>query len=141
MNIKKITIAICGFLCFFSAIAQDLTEEQKEQLEYKVSVFTSNDKELQKLWYEDRMDEMKIRGKLREDYLKIVEYHALKMEQLRKSKNKISADQMKSKLQERVVFMETDVKEILDQKQFEIHQKTWKAIIKAVILKEGLDVK
>ncbi len=138
---KQLLFFLLMIISLSSSNAQDLTEDQKEQLEYKVSVFTSNDKELQKLWYEDRMDEMKIKGKLREDYLKIVEYHALKMEQLRGSKNKISADQMKSKLQERVVLMETDVKEILDQKQLEIHQKTWKAIIKAVVLKAGLNVK
>ncbi|MFS4491630.1 hypothetical protein [Maribacter sp. 2308TA10-17] len=121
--------------------AQDLTEEQKEQLEYKVSVFLSNDKELQDLWYEDRVDKMKLQGKLREDYLKMVKYHALKMEQLRGIKFKSSADLMKSKLQERVQLMEVDVKDVLDQNQLVIHQKTWKAIIKAVILREGLNVK
>ncbi len=141
MNLKKITLSICGFLCFFTASAQDLTADQKEQLEYKVSVFTSNDKELQELWYEDRLDEMKVKGKLREDYLRIVKYHALKMEQLKGDKFKIGADQMKAKLQERVALMEADAKEVLDQRQFEIHQKTWKAIIKAIILREGLNVK
>ncbi|GAB5475660.1 MAG: hypothetical protein Mars2KO_37590 [Maribacter sp.] len=141
MNVKKITISLCGFLCFFSAIAQDLTEEQKEQLEYKVSIFISNDTELQELWYEDRMDKMKLKGKLREDYLKMVTYHALKMEQLKGEKFNSSADQIKAKLQERILLMEADVKEVLDQNQFEVHQKTWKAIINAVILRDGLNVK
>ncbi|MCW5515718.1 hypothetical protein [Muriicola sp. Z0-33] len=138
---KYLKVLIFTIFCSVNVQAQDLTTEQKEQLEYKVSVFMSNDKELQKLWYEDRMDKMKLKGKLRKDYLKIVQYHALKMEQLRKIKNKISADQMKSKLQQQIMLMEVDVKEVLDRNQFEIHQKTWKAIIKAVILKEGLDVK
>ncbi|QCX00621.1 hypothetical protein FGM00_11090 [Aggregatimonas sangjinii] len=141
MSTTKILFMILGFTCASFLHGQDLTTEQKEQLEYKVSVFMSNDKELQELWYEDRMDKMKLQGKLREDYLKMVKYHALKMEQLKGEKSKSSADQMKAKLQERVRLMEVDVKDVLDQNQLEIHQKTWNAIINAVILREGLNVK
>ena len=138
---KQVLFVLLMIFSLSNINAQELTAEQKEQLEYKVSVFMSNDKELQELWYEDRMDKMKLQGKLREDYLKMVKYHALKMEQLKGEKFKSSADQIKSKLQERLLLMEADVKDVLDQNQLEIHQKTWKAIIHAVILRDGLNVK
>ena len=47
MNLRRtLKITFC-VLCLQTTIAQELTEEQKERLEYKVDIFTSNEEEFQ----------------------------------------------------------------------------------------------
>ncbi|TAI47319.1 hypothetical protein [Flagellimonas allohymeniacidonis] len=140
MVAKYTTALLCLAMMGVSFVhGQELTKEQRENLKYKVIIFTSDDKELQRLWYEDRMDEMKLKGKLREDYHKMVAYHALKMELLKQSRPKLDNEEIKSRLRQQVGLLNDDVRPFLNETQFEIHQKSWEAIIRAVILKEGLD--
>ncbi|TSE07252.1 hypothetical protein [Aquimarina algiphila] len=117
--------------------AQDLTKQQKEDLKFKVHMFTHNDEELQTLWYEDRMDEMMLQGKLREQYQLIVKYHVFKMKQLDEIANSHTGPEMQSKLKARVNLLNEDVKDILNKAQFEIHKNSWEAIVRGVTLRKG----
>lgn len=121
-----------GFFCFQTTLAQELTTDQKERIEYKVDLFASNDIELQTLWYEDRMDKMKLAGKLREDYKKIVMYHAYKMERLGNPDAQLSDEQIRREFPKQIRKLHADVESILTPKQFEIHKNSWNAILKGV---------
>lgn len=136
MRLKGILIAI---MCFYfqSSIAQKLTTKQQERLKYKVHIFTTNEKELQELWYEDRMDQMKLKGELREDYKKVIIYHAYKMERLDDADKKLTDDQVLENFQKQLQLMNTDVREILNDKQFAIHKKTWKVLTEAIYEKKN----
>ena len=132
MNIKKITIIIICCFCYQTILAQKLSTEQKERLQYKVALFSTNDKELQELWYEDRMDEMKLEGDIRKDYKKIVIYHAYKMERLGNPKIKLNDEQIRREFPKQIRKLLGDVEELLTPKQLEIHKKSWDAILKAI---------
>ncbi len=136
MYSKVVFTLLLTILFTLNIQGQDLTKQQKEDLKYKVHMFTHNDEELQRLWYEDRMDKMKLRGELREDYQKIVVYHAYKMERLDDQDSDLSVNEIKNKLQKQLDLLNADVKDILDPEQFEIHKKSWKAILKAVYQKK-----
>ncbi|WP_299439307.1 hypothetical protein [uncultured Aquimarina sp.] len=112
--------------------AQELTNEQKERLKYKVDLFSTDDVELQTLWYEDRMDKMKLSGKLRQDYKKIVVYHAYKMECLGNPEVQLSDEQIRREFPKQIRKLHNDVKSILNPKQFEIHKNSWDAILKGI---------
>ncbi|WP_271764799.1 hypothetical protein [Aquimarina algiphila] len=131
-----ITVFLVSF-CFLNVQAQDLTKQQKEDLKFKVHMFTHNDEELQTLWYEDRMDEMMLQGKLREQYQLIVKYHVFKMKQLDEIASSHTGPEMQSKLKARVNLLNEDVKDILNKAQFEIHKNSWEAIVRGVTLRKG----
>ncbi|KZS40662.1 hypothetical protein AWE51_06850 [Aquimarina aggregata] len=133
-----ITIFLACF-CFFNIQAQELTDEQKERLEYKVDIFSSGEKELQRLWYEDRMDKMKLRGELRKDYHNIVVYHAYKMKRLDDLDKGLNDNKIRKQLQKQLLLLHEDVEDILSLEQFEIHEKSWEAILKAVLSEKELN--
>ncbi len=125
-------IVFLACFCFLNVQAQELTDEQKERLEYKVDVFSTDDKELQALWYEDRMDKMKLTGELRENYKKIVVYHAYKMERLGNPKAQLSDEQIRHEFPKQIRKLHKDVEDLLNPKQFEIHKNSWNAILKGI---------
>lgn len=136
MYSKYFTLLLLACLTMFKVNGQELTKEEKEYLDYKVAIFSSEEKELQKLWYEDQMDLMKLKGELREDYQKIVVYHAYKMERLDDRDSDFNEKEIHQKLQEQINLMHKDVKFILDDNQYDIHLRTWKVILKAVYLEK-----
>ncbi|WP_299160269.1 hypothetical protein [uncultured Tenacibaculum sp.] len=132
MNIKKIIVIIICCFYYQTILAQKLSTEQKERLEYKVALFSTNDKELQELWYEDRMDEMKLAGDIRKDYKKIVIYHVYKMERLGRPDAQLNDDEIRHEFPKQIRKLHKDVEELLTPKQLEIHKKSWDAILKAI---------
>ncbi|MDO5979553.1 hypothetical protein [Flavivirga spongiicola] len=136
MYSKYFTLFFLACLSMFKISGQELTKEEKEHLDYKVAIFSSEEKELQKLWYEDQMDLMKLKGELREDYQKIVVYHAYKMERLDDRDSDFNEKEIHQRLQQQVDLMHKDVKPILSDKQYETHLRTWKVILNAVYLKK-----
>ncbi|WP_299275363.1 hypothetical protein [uncultured Psychroserpens sp.] len=135
MDLKKIFIIVISCFCFQTVIAQELTEEQKERLEYRVDVFLSDNEEIQALWYEDLMDRMKLKGDTRVVYHNVVKYHAYKMKRLDNPNIKLSKKQIKSEIQKQVKLLNEDVKEILDSDQLKLHKAGWNAILKAITKK------
>ncbi|WP_298754604.1 hypothetical protein [uncultured Psychroserpens sp.] len=139
MNLKRTLLIAIGCFSIQVMFAQELTAEQKERLEYKIDIFTSGEKEIQELWYEDQMDKMKLKGELRENYKKIVVYHAYKMERLDDLDKKLNDKEVYKALQKQLKLMNTDVKEILNTEQYVIHDDTWKAILRAVYYQKKWD--
>ncbi len=137
MYSKVVFTLLLTILFTLNIQGQDLTKQQKEDLKYKVHMFTHNDEELQALWYEDRMDEMMLQGKLREQYQLIVKYHVFKMKQLDEIASSHSGPEMQSKLKERVNLLNQDVKDLLNKAQYEIHENSWGAIVRGVTLRKG----
>ncbi len=132
MNLKRIVFIGISCFCFQTILAQDITPEQRERLTYKVDIFSTDDEKLQQLWYEDRMDQMKLKGELRENYQKIVVYHAYKMERLGNSNVQLNDEQIRREFTKQIRKLHKDVEDILNPEQLEIHKKSWNAILKGV---------
>lgn len=134
MKTKLLIVLVC--VCRLSTInAQKPTEQQKENLQYKTDIFMSDNEELQTLWYEDLMDRMKLKDQLRKDYQDIVKYHAIKMKRLDNPESELTFQQTKSALQKQITMLNEDVEVMLNDQQFKLHKKSWKAILKAVLTK------
>ncbi len=137
MYSKYFTLLLLACLSMLKINGQELTKKEKEQLDYKIAIFSSEEKEIQKLWYEDQMDLMKLKGELREDYQKIVVYHAYKMERLDDKDSNLNETEIHQRLQQQVDLMHKDVKPILNDTQYDTHLRTWEVILKAVYLKKN----
>ncbi len=137
MYSKYFTLLLLACLSMLKINGQELTKKEKEQLDYKIAIFSSEEKEIQKLWYEDQMDLMKLKGELREDYQKIVVYHAYKMERLDDKDSNLNEKEIHQRLQQQVDLMHKDVKPILNDTQYDTHLRTWEVILKAVYLKKN----
>ncbi len=132
MYCKYLFTLVFTLIYILNAQGQKLTDEQKERLDYKVDIFSYQEKELQQLWYEDRMDLMKLKGELREDYRNIVEYHSYKMSRLDDMDKKSEDIKIPKLFQKQLTMLHDDVRSILNNEQFEIHKKSWEAIVNAV---------
>ncbi|WP_299160257.1 hypothetical protein [uncultured Tenacibaculum sp.] len=105
-------------------------------LKPSVEEFVSGNKKVQKLWYEDRMDEMGLVSNSREKYKIIVKYFSLKMESLREKK--LNNAELKREFPKLIRKLRKDVSNYLTTEQIKIHDDSWEIISTAIYKREGL---
>ncbi|GGI56985.1 hypothetical protein [Winogradskyella haliclonae] len=135
---KKITLAI---LCSISIIAcSNNKSETKKTItsKYSVEEFISGDKEVQHIWYENRMSEMGLKDEARDNYSIIVKYYSLKMKQL--ENNKLSDTELQREFPKLIRKLNKDVSKYLSEEQFQTHKESWKTILVAIYQRKGWEL-
>jgi len=100
---------------------QEMTEKQKAYQENKVELFTPKERDNTQMWVQEQIGMMELSEEASNDYSIILLYYLAKIRRLDDKDNFTSKAELLQKTDELVMNQNKEVKEILSEKQYEIH--------------------
>ncbi len=126
---KKPTLyfQILFFFLFFSysAFAQTQKTTQTE-------LFSNVERDSLQMWFYDRATVMGLKDDKREEFYNIVLYHTYKMRALEKKEKGYTPEEIRSKFEALITKQNTEVKAILDEKQYRYYLETYDKLLEDV---------
>ncbi len=133
----KIILTVFALLSFASLNAQTQKEKLEERQKNKVEIFTSDENDNLQFFVDEQVEKMKLSEDLRDDYYMILGYHTNKMGRLDDKDAQLSEKEVKNKFQAMIQKLDKDMKEILTEDQFNIHQESFSKIVTSVYNRRG----
>ncbi len=133
----KIILTVFALLSFASLNAQTQKEKLEERQKNKVEIFTSDENDNLQFFVDEQVEKMKLSENLRDDYYMILGYHTNKMGRLDDKDAQLSEKEVKNKFQAMIQKLDKDMKEILTEDQFNIHQESFSKIVTSVYNRRG----
>ncbi len=124
-------------LVFISAFGQTQKEKQQGRQNSKVEIFTSVEKDNLQAFVAEQVDKMELSEDLRDDYFMIIGYHTNKIARLDDKDAELTEKEVITKFHEMLKKLDIDVKEILTEEQFKIHQESFGKIVTSVYNRRG----
>ncbi|MEW7290289.1 hypothetical protein [Aquimarina sp. 2304DJ70-9] len=122
---------------FLSAFGQTQKEKQQERQNSRVEIFTSGERDNLQAFVAEQVDKMELSEDLRDDYFMIVGYHTNKIARLDDKDAELTEKEVIAKFHEMLKKLDIDVKEILTEEQFKIHEQSFGKIVTSVYNRRG----
>jgi len=136
---KIIKLTIISFSLFLIAItgmtAQTLTAKQQEYEKNKVQIFTVNERDNLLNWFAERAKLMDLSEEKQDEYTGVLIFYFVKMSRLDDKDQGNSKEEILQKLDGLVKKQDTEIKKILTEEQFKIHQKNYGKLLKSIKLR------
>lgn len=102
-------------------------------------IFTSKDKDFLQLWHYEQVLQMKLDQEGRDNYLALLNYYTYKMSRLGLKKYGYTDAERKVKFDALVEHLNSDMKDLLNSSDYEVHKESFKKIEKLVYDKRNWD--
>ncbi len=130
-------VTVLLLMACLSTFGQTQKEKQQERQNSKVEIFTSGERDNLQAFVAEQVDKMKLSEDLKDDYFMIVGYHTNKMGRLDDKDAELTEKEVITKFKEMLKKLDTDVKEILTEEQFKIHEQSFGKIVTSVYNRRG----
>ena len=120
-KLRFLLVFIIVLASSFGMKGQEMTEKQKEYQENKVELFTPKERDNTQMWVQEQIGMMELSEEASNDYSIILLYYLAKIRRLDDKDNFTSKAELLQKTDELVMNQNKEVKEILSEKQYEIH--------------------
>lgn len=97
-----------------------------------VTIFKSTERDSMQIWFYNRATVMGLKGEERDEFYNIILYHTFKMTHLEKKDKGYTPQQVRSKFEELLQKQHTEIKAILDEKQYSYYIDTYDRLLKGV---------
>lgn len=113
-------------------------EKQIEQKENKVdTLYTTEEKNYMQKWLNDEVKKMNLTVNERAEYYRILLDNTTRMSRLNNKENNFTKKELKQKLTKQVDTMNIQIKNLLNEEQYKIHNKNFDLILWNVYLRNG----
>lgn len=112
--------------------AQELTKKQKERANNKVEIYTAEERDNIQMGFYTRVKSMGLSKNLEDQYYSIVLYYTIKMARLDDKDKGLSKDEIKIKFKEYTAIMNSEIKQILNEGQYNMHLENFDKIVYSV---------
>jgi hypothetical protein len=140
MNLSKSLFILLLLACGVTS-AQDvnskLTRKQQERAKVAQDLFSPDEKDRLFFFYQDRMDEMGLKGDVRDEYYHILYYHTSKMKRFDDKDSELTETEQKAKFERQLALLDVDASEMLTEEQYAMHLKTWDQLTSTIYAKRG----
>ncbi len=120
------------FISFLNLLGQNLTEKQMEYEKNKVQIFTEKERDNIQLWHQNRLELMNLSEDTEEKYSNTLVFYLVKMARLDDKDMGNSKAEIVQKLDELLIKQDEEIKEILSDKEYEIHLENYSKILKSI---------
>ena len=120
-KLRFLLVVIIVLASSFGMKGQEMTEKQKAYQENKVELFTPKERDNTQMWVQEQIGMMELSEEASNDYSIILLYYLAKIRRLDDKDNFTSKAELLQKTDELVMNQNKEVKEILSEKQYEIH--------------------
>ena len=120
-KLRFLLVVIIVLASSFVMKGQEMTEKQKAYQENKVELFTPKERDNTQMWVQEQIGMMELSEEASNDYSIILLYYLAKIRRLDDKDNFTSKAELLQKTDELVMNQNKEVKEILSEKQYEIH--------------------
>ena len=100
---------------------QEMTQKQKEYEENKVEIFTLEERDNIQMWVQEEVVKMGLSEEEMGEYNKILLYYLGKLRRFDDKDMGNSKEEILQKLDELIIKQNEDVKEVLNEEQYEMH--------------------
>ncbi|WP_298501655.1 hypothetical protein [uncultured Maribacter sp.] len=138
MMIKSF-LKIVAFIIFLVILSSPIysQEDNGQEKSKRVDIFKSTERDSLQLWFYDRATIMGVTGEKRKEFYNIILYHTYKMTALEKKEKGYTPKEIRSKFEELLQKQHSEVKPILDDKQYGYYLDTYKKLLKGVYERKG----
>ena len=133
MPMKKLVFTLFAFALTFQIAAQESTEK-----DVKVQIFTQEEKDNLQLWYHEGLEKMGLSEETEARYQSILTYYAVKMTRLDDKDQDYTPEEFKTKLNAYLARQDADLREILTDEQFAIHQEIYGEFLRSAYKRWGI---
>lgn len=133
-------LLVLSLLIVSPAIAVAQISTKKSDTQKWERLFTDKDRDFLQLWYYEQMLEMDLDEDERYDYLAVLHFYTYKMGHLTHPKYNYSEAELKQKFDELVAKINVEMKDYLNDKNFNIHQKNFGRIVELIYQKKGWEL-
>jgi len=130
---KRIFITLSLFACILVANGQKVSEE------VKVTIFTHEEKDNLQNWFQEELKRMDLSQEQESQYNSIVTYYTYKMSRLDDLDQDWTRKEFKEKLEEYQAKQDAELKQILTEGQFAIHQELYGEFLRSAYRRWGLE--
>lgn len=100
-------------------------------------VYKSAERDSLQLWFYDRATVMGVEGKKRDEFYNIILYHTFKMTRLENRDKGFTSQEIRVRFEKLLQKQHSEVKEILDSKQYNYYLDTYDRLLKGVYERKG----
>ncbi len=135
----KSFLKIVAFIIFLVILSSPIysQEDNGQEKSKRVDIFKSTERDSLQLWFYDRATIMGVTGEKRKEFYNIILYHTYKMTALEKKEKGYTPKEIRSKFEELLQKQHSEVKPILDDKQYGYYLDTYKKLLKGVYERKG----
>ena len=128
------TAALISLLYFTGQSAQAQAVDAQIQIyeKNKIQIFTVEERGNLYDWFEKRIDDMHLSDKVKEEYYSIILYYNVKMSRLDDKDKNYSKKQILKKLDKYIARQDAEVKEILTDEEYKMHQENYDRMLKSI---------
>lgn len=120
------------YLSVQTAKAQVIDQKIKKYEKNKIQIFTVEERDNLYDWLEKRIDDMHLPEKVKEEYYSIILYYNVKMSRLDDKDKNYTKKEILKKLDEYIARQDAEVREILTEEQYKMHQKNYDRLLLSI---------
>ena len=120
-SLNFLLVFMIFFASSFTMKGQEMTQKQKEYQKNKVELFTLKERDNTQYWVQEQFGMMELSEEESNDYSIILLYYLSKIRRLDDKDNFVSKEELLQKMDELVIMQNKEVKEVLNEEQFEMH--------------------
>ena len=125
-----ILVIMIFFASCLSMNGQEMTQKQKEYEENKVEIFTVQERDNTQMWVqEEEVGKMGLSEEVTNEYSNILLFYLGKIRRLDDKDMGNSKSEILEKMDQLIIKQNADVKEILNEEQYEMHLKFYDKMI------------
>ena len=130
---KRILIAVFLLACAIPDNVQQVKED------VKVKIFTHEERDNLQLWYNEELKRMGLSEEKESQYNSILFYYIAKITRLDDKDQDYTPEEFKTKLNAYLAKQDADLREILTDEQFAIHQEIYGEFLRSAYRRWGLE--
>jgi hypothetical protein len=108
---------------------QEMTQKQKEYEENKVEIFTLEERDNIQMWVQEEVEKMGLSEEEISEYNNILLYYLGKIRRFDDKDKGNSKEEILQKLDQLIIKQNADVKEVLNEEQYEMHLEFYDKMI------------
>ncbi|MCW5515685.1 hypothetical protein [Muriicola sp. Z0-33] len=120
------------FIFFLGGLSNSIYSQTSQDNKKPVDIFKSTERDSLQIWFYNRATVMGLKGEERDEFYNIILYHTFKMTSLEKKDKGYTPIQVRSKFEELLQKQHSEIKAILDEKQYSYYLDTYNKLLKGV---------
>lgn len=137
VNKMKFLTPFLLFLSLSIGLSNVSYAQSNDEKQQAGSLFESTEKDSMQIWFYNRATAMGLKDEKREEYYNIILYHTFKMTRLENKEKGYTQQEVRAKFEALVKKQHSEIKAILDKKQYAYYLDIYNKILKSVYERKG----